>query len=134
MRSMVQRPVLAADTVVIVDGDVLGKPANRAEAEAFLQRLSGRTHEVRTDRRPRDGRPGDEFDLGVDRDLPRHHRTTKRGATAPPPSRTTRPAATASRASQPLFIERIEGSYTGVMGLPLFETGRLLMQVGFKLL
>ncbi len=48
MRSMVQRPVLAADTVVIVDGDVLGKPADRAEAEAFLTRLSGRAHEVRT--------------------------------------------------------------------------------------
>jgi nucleoside triphosphate pyrophosphatase len=38
--------VLAADTVVVIDGDVLGKPADEAEAERFLRRLSGRTHEV----------------------------------------------------------------------------------------
>jgi septum formation protein len=38
--------VLACDTEVILDGDVLGKPANEAEARAFLERLSGRTHEV----------------------------------------------------------------------------------------
>jgi septum formation protein len=38
--------VLACDTEVILDGDVFGKPANEAEARAFLERLSGRTHEV----------------------------------------------------------------------------------------
>ena len=42
------RPVLAADTVVSLDGRVLGKPRDRAEAEAFLRSMSGRTHEVRT--------------------------------------------------------------------------------------
>ncbi len=41
-------PVLGADTVVVVDGDVLGKPADEAEATAMLWRLSGRTHEVLT--------------------------------------------------------------------------------------
>jgi nucleoside triphosphate pyrophosphatase len=40
------RPVLGVDTAVVVDGDVLGKPADAAEAEAMLERLSGRTHEV----------------------------------------------------------------------------------------
>jgi nucleoside triphosphate pyrophosphatase len=39
-------PVLGVDTAVVVDGDALGKPANAAEAEAMLERLSGRTHEV----------------------------------------------------------------------------------------
>src|SRR5262249_36112751 len=38
--------VLAADTVVVIDGDVLGKPADRAQAETFLRRLGGRSHEV----------------------------------------------------------------------------------------
>ena len=42
------RPVLAADTVVSLDGRVLGKPRDRAEAEAFLRSMLGRTHEVRT--------------------------------------------------------------------------------------
>ncbi len=42
------RPVLAADTVVVVDGDILGKPTDRADASRMLMRLSGRTHEVLT--------------------------------------------------------------------------------------
>jgi septum formation protein len=41
-----ERPVLGVDTAVVVDGEVLGKPADAAEAEAMLERLSGRTHEV----------------------------------------------------------------------------------------
>ena len=48
MRSMVYRPVLAADTIVIVDGAILAKPANADEAAAFMRRLAGRSHEVRT--------------------------------------------------------------------------------------
>jgi septum formation protein len=40
------RPVLGVDTVVVLDGDVLGKPAGPGEAEAMLERLGGRTHEV----------------------------------------------------------------------------------------
>ncbi len=39
-------PVLGVDTAVVVDGDALGKPANAADAEAMLERLSGRTHQV----------------------------------------------------------------------------------------
>ena len=42
------RPVLAADTVVVVDGEILGKPTDPADATRMLTRLSGRTHEVRT--------------------------------------------------------------------------------------
>ena len=41
-------PVLAADTAVVLDGDILGKPADREDAACMLQRLSGRTHEVLT--------------------------------------------------------------------------------------
>ena len=48
MRSMVYRPVLSADTVVIVDDGVLAKPANVEQAREFMRKLSGRTHEVRT--------------------------------------------------------------------------------------
>ena len=41
-----ERPVLGVDTEVVIDGELLGKPADAAEAEAMLERLSGRTHEV----------------------------------------------------------------------------------------
>jgi septum formation protein len=41
-----ERPVLGVDTAVVVDGEVLGKPADAAEAESMLERLSGRAHEV----------------------------------------------------------------------------------------
>src|ERR1700682_6219719 len=41
-------PVLAADTAVVLDGTILGKPADREDAESMLRRLSGRTHEVLT--------------------------------------------------------------------------------------
>jgi septum formation protein len=133
MRSMVQRPVLAADTVVIVDGDVLGKPANRAEAQAFLKRLSGRVHEVRTT-------------VALAMEGPVMSSTsvstvTFRAITDDEAQRycsTSEPYDKAGgygiQGLAALFVERIEGSYTGIMGLPLYETGRLLMQVGFKLL
>jgi len=48
MRSMLYRPVLSADTIVIVDETVLAKPANVEQAREFMRKLSGRTHEVRT--------------------------------------------------------------------------------------
>ena len=48
MRRMPVRPVLSADTTVTIDGEILGKPADRKEAAAMLERLSGRTHQVLT--------------------------------------------------------------------------------------
>ncbi len=133
MRSMLPRPVLAADTVVILDGEVLGKPADRAEAESFLLRLSGRTHEVRTS-----------VALAIEGPVLQEtsvSRVTFRTVTADEAQRysaTTEPYDKAGgygiQGVAALFVERIEGSYTGVMGLPLFETGRLLGQAGLKLL
>jgi len=133
MRSMLPRPVLSADTVVILDGDVLGKPADRAEAESFLRRLSGRTHEVRTS-----------VALAIEGPVLQAtsvSTVTFRAVSAEEAQRysaTTEPYDKAGgygiQGVAALFIERIEGSYTGVMGLPLFETGRLLAQAGLKLL
>lgn len=133
MRSMVQRPVLAADTVVIVDGDVLGKPGNRAEAESFILRMSGRAHEVRTT-----------VALAMEGPVMSSTSVSSVIFRAITEDEAKRYCATAEpydkaggygiQGLAALFIERIEGSYTGVMGLPLFETGRLLTQVGFKLL
>ena len=133
MRSMLQRPVLAADTVVIVDGDVLGKPVDRAEAESFLRRLSGRTHEVRTCvALAMEGPVMSDVSISAvtfraltDDDVQRYCAT---------PEPYDKAGGYGIQGLASLFIERLEGSYTGVMGLPLFETGRLLTQVGMKLL
>ena len=133
MRSMVNRPVLAADTVVIVDGEVLGKPADRVEAELFIKRLSGRTHEVRTVvALAMEGPVMSETSVSS---------VTFRAVTDDEAQRycaTSEPYDKAGgygiQGLAALFIERIEGSYTGVMGLPLFETGRLLSHAGIKLL
>ena len=133
MRSMVQRPVLAADTVVIVDGDVLGKPANRAEAEAFMQRMSGRTHEVRTTvALAMEGPVMSSTSVSTVTFRAITEDEAKRYCATPEPY--DKAGGYGIQGLAALFIERIEGSYTGVMGLPLFETGRLLMQVGFKIL
>ena len=133
MRSMVNRPVLAADTVVIVDGEVLGKPADRAEAERFIKRLSGRTHEVRTVvALAMEGPVMSETSVSsvtfraVTDDEAQHY-----CATSEPYDKA---GGYGIQGLAALFIERIEGSYTGVMGLPLFETGRLLSHAGIKLL
>ncbi len=123
-------PVLAADTVVSLDGVVLGKPADREEARDFMQRLSGRTHEVRT-----------AVWVGAD---------AENLASAVSVSRVTFASLTVEQieryiaSAEPydkaggygiqglagLFIARIEGSYTGIMGLPVFETGNLLRPLG----
>lgn len=137
MRSMLHRPVLAADTVVILDGEVLGKPANRAEAMDFLRRLSGRAHEVRT-----------AVALGIGTGSTARvmlatsvttvvlraiaeHEIERYCATAEPYDKA---GGYGIQGLAAIFVERIEGSYTGVMGLPLFETAQLLQQAGMKVL
>lgn len=137
MRSMPHKPVLAADTVVIVDDEVLGKPADRAEAASFLRRLSGRAHEVRT-----------AVALGVGSGSAARVLTatsvTRVALRAVADDEIERYCATAEpydkaggyaiQGLAAIFVERIEGSYTGVMGLPLFETAHLLQQAGIKVL
>ncbi len=123
------RPVLAADTTVILGDDILGKPANRDEATHMLQRLSGTWHEVRT-----------ALALAVNGKLHEDVSITQvkfRTLSA-------RDVSLYCDSGEPydkaggygiqgmagMFVERIEGSYTGVMGLPLFETARLLAHAG----
>lgn len=129
MRSMLSRPVLAADTVVIVDGAVLGKPADTTEAAAFMRRLAGRSHEVRTSIALAMQGPvitatsvsTVTFRAMTDAEITRYC------ATAEPYDKA---GGYAIQGLAALYIERIEGSYSGVMGLPLFETGQLLAKAG----
>jgi septum formation protein len=125
LRNLPFAPVLAADTTVALDGRILGKPADRKEAAAMLAALSGRRHDVFTAvALMRDER----IDSAVSRsevqfkqlspeDIAQYVATgecdDKAGAYA-----------IQGRAAR--FIMELRGSYSGVMGLPLFETGQLL--------
>jgi septum formation protein len=133
MRSMIFRPVLAADTVVIVDGEVLAKPANPEEAAAFMHRLSGRTHEVRTAIALAIQGPlltSTSVSTVTFRELD-DDEIKRYCATSEPYDKA---GGYGIQGLAAMFVERIEGSYTGVMGLPLFETARLLSQAGIRTL
>jgi septum formation protein len=128
-------PVLGADTAVVLDDVILGKPSHRDEGMTMLARLSGRCHHVYTAMAmilP----PGDKQQLRIN--LSRVHfrpLTTSDmeayWATGEPLGKA---GGYAIQGRAAAFIERIEGSYSGVMGLPLYETAELLSLIGINLL
>jgi septum formation protein len=136
-RSQVVRPVLAADTVVVLDDEVLGKPDTRARATRFLQRLSGRPHEVRTAVALAVG-PGPDapplMATSVSRVTMRQisDEEIERYCASNEPYDKAGGYAIQGRAA--IFVERLEGSYSGVVGLPLAETALLLMRAGVRVL
>jgi len=122
-------PVQAADTVVVLDARIHGKPANEDEGLAMLARLSGRTHQVLT-------AVALAADGGVTHRLSasevRFRRLTRAECLAY--WRTGEPRDKAGgyavQGRGAVFIEHLSGSYSGVMGLPLFETAELLAAAG----
>jgi len=122
-------PVLAADTAVILDGRILGKPAGREDAEGMLRQLSGRTHEVLTGVAVRSA-------AGVESRISRSEVTFRslRAGEARAYWETGEPCdkagAYAIQGRAAVFIADLRGSYSGVMGLPLFETAELLSSAG----
>lgn len=127
-------PVLAADTAVILKGEILGKPADIEEARSFMTRLSGQTHEVRT--AVAVGTTVD--DLTVTVSVSRVHFAVLEADQIEDYIRTTEPYDKAGgygiQGLAGLFIDSIEGSYSGIMGLPVFETGMLLRKYGLTAL
>lgn len=125
------RPVLGADTAVAVDGAVLGKPRDRDDALAMLRRLSGRTHHVYTAVALVDGRreasrlsvSAVSFRVLNDDECARYWSSGEPADKA---------GAYAIQGRGAVFVSRLEGSYSGVMGLPLFETAELLREFGIK--
>ena len=121
-------PVLAADTAVVIDDRILGKPRTREEAAAMMQRLSGRTHRVLSGVALADGQERQALSVSE---------VTFRVIT-PEEARayweTGEPADKAGgygiQGLGALFVSELRGSYSGVMGLPLFETAGLLSEVG----
>ncbi len=122
-------PVLTADTTVVVDGAILGKPEDAAHARELLQRLSGRVHQVYTavalanaaGPATRLSTSTVEF-RGIAQTEIEHY-----VATGEPLDKA---GAYAVQGRAAIFIKSISGSYSGIMGLPLFETAELLGTLG----
>lgn len=126
------RAVLAADTSVVVEGRLLGKPADRRHAARMLEQLSGRTHEVLTAvalarsealttatsvsevtfRAISEAEALEYWDTGEPCDKAGGYAIQGKGA---------------------VFVRELRGSFSGVMGLPLFETAELLRGAGIAL-
>ena len=124
--------VLGADTAVVVDEDLLGKPRDRSDALALLARLSGRWHQVLSAVALASGNG---VQCALSRSEVRFRVLSARECAAYWDSGEPRDKA-GGYAIQGLgaaFIEELRGSYTGVVGLPLFETARLLSEAGVPL-
>ena len=122
-------PVLAADTTVVLDDIIYGKPRDREDGLAMLGRLSGRTHAVLTAVALADAR-GVAVQLSVStvrfRDLSSQE-CAQYWETGEPRDKA---GGYAVQGAAAVFIESLSGSYSGVMGLPLFETAGLLRAAG----
>lgn len=125
------KPVLAADTSVVLNNVIFGKPVNDADARRMLKQLSGQAHQVLTavalavDGQTRCQVSTNEVrfcelsEADIDWYLQTGEGRDKAGSYA-------------VQGLAALFIESIKGSYSGIMGLPIRETGQLLMQLESK--
>jgi len=126
------RPVLGADTMVVAAGGAMGKPRDRADAIAMLQSLSGRTHEVLSAVALAGATESWRISTSsvTFRTLTRSECAAYWGTGEP----ADKAGAYAIQGLAAVFVSRLEGSYSGVMGLPLYETGQLLAEAGLRLL
>lgn len=122
-------PVLAADTAVVLDGHVLGKPADQAEALAMLERLSGRSHRVLTAVALRTAEGVES--LASDSEV-RFRATTaeERVAYCATDEPLDKAGGYGIQGYAAVFVEYLRGSYSGIVGLPLYETAALLKRSG----
>jgi septum formation protein len=121
--------VLGSDTAVAIDGEILGKPCDKEHALSMLRKLSGRTHQVLTSVAL----------IGLHetcivssnevsfKNLTEDEINWYWGTTEP----LGKAGAYAIQGKGAVFVEHLEGSFSGVMGLPLFETNQLLTEHGF---
>jgi septum formation protein len=122
-------PVLGADTIVVVDGTMFGKPDDRAHGLAMLANLSGRAHEVLSAVALADARG---VAIAVSASAVRFRALSAAECRAYWDSGEPhdKAGAYAIQGLAAAFIESLHGSYSGVMGLPLFETAALLRAAG----
>ena len=121
--------VIAADTTVVLDGQVLGKPEDHFDALAMLARLSGREHQVLTAVCVRLGAQVEEA-LSDSRVLFRSLTREQCEAYLLTDEPWDKAGAYGIQGMAGAFVRSLEGSYSGVVGLPLAETWELLQRVG----
>jgi septum formation protein len=131
-RKLPDWPIIAADTTVTLAGRILGKPADRAEAEAMLRAYSGRSHSVLTAvavawRERLEVKVNESVVTFKTLDAAEIHAYVL----SDEPYDKAGGYGIQGRAAS--FIEHIAGSYSGIMGLPLYETCELLREVGFEI-
>lgn len=125
------RAVLGADTEVILDDEILGKPADRRHGIAMLRRLSGRSHEVLTAVSLLDqDEAHDALSISRVTFAPLSDEQIERYWESGEPADKAGAYALQGRAAA--FVARLEGSYSGVVGLPLFELAELLKRAGME--
>ncbi|MDE2442723.1 MAG: septum formation inhibitor Maf [Betaproteobacteria bacterium] len=130
-RRLPLRPVLAADTTLEFHGEIIGKPVDMADAAHILRRLSGQTHRVLTGVAI-NHLGHTEYVLStsevrfrqLDDEEIRHYVMSGEPMD--------KAGAYGIQGRAGLFVEHMSGSYTGVMGLPVCETGELLKRLGFR--
>lgn len=122
-------PVLAADTCIVLDGEIIGKARDRSDGLRILQRLAGRSHQVLT------GVAlvaGDDVQQALSRSVVVFGSLSANEIEAywdsGEPS--DKAGAYAIQGKAAAFIERIEGSYSGIVGLPLFEVVNMIKKTG----
>ncbi|MBM3469326.1 MAG: septum formation protein Maf [Armatimonadetes bacterium] len=125
--------VIAADTVVTVDGIVLGKPTTAGEAVEMLHRLAGRTHHVVTGVVVAHGRRGvtlaDDSTTAVQFRVLPPEEVLRYVASGEPMDKA---GAYGIQGRAALFVEKLEGDYFGVVGLPLARLARMLETIGVR--
>lgn len=122
-------PVLGADTAVVIDGEILGKPADRVAAMRMLARLSGRTHQVLT-AVALIGPHGSAQRLSLSEVSFRALTEAECAAYWASGEPRDKAGAYAIQGLGAVFVSELRGSYSGVVGLPLFETAALLDAAG----
>lgn len=127
-----QRPILSADTTVVIDGRILGKPANRDEARIMMETLSGHTHQVLTgvavkwqDKMVSAVQVSDVTFAPLDSKRIEAYITTDEPYD--------KAGGYGIQGLAGKFISRINGSYSSIMGLPLYETAELLREIGIHI-
>lgn len=125
-----RRPVLAADTAVVLGDEVLGKPADPVEAAAMLEQLSGRSHRVLTAIALKNGADPAETRLCETEVRFRATTAQERRAYCATGEPFDKAGGYGIQGCAAVFIEHLRGSYSAVVGLPLFETAALLAHCG----
>ena len=129
-RSIVARPVLAADTTLDLDGEIIAKPKDEADAAAILTRLSGRSHRVFTAIAiARGERVEQRLSISEVRFRTLSAEEIRRYVQTGEPMDKAGAYGIQGRAAA--FIEEIHGSHSGIVGLPLCETVLLLREFGY---